>query len=134
MASSDTSTGNGLPPERQQMAENSIAEYVTQYHQVAAQRDELMKENTGLKTRVAELKAMLEVAELAVSQMESKLDVAGSVRDEAVRRKAEIMAVLGAMLAIGRAFEIENEPLIRDKPDAEIAPSAPTGVAVVDGS
>lgn len=125
---SEITNGNGLPPARE-----AIIDQAHRLHQeVAHHRDMLLREVSECRTEIAGLKAQLQIAELAASQLQSRSDAAGSVRDDAVRREAEVRAVLGAMLAIGRAFEIENQPLIREVADAKAPAAAPTGIAAGD--
>jgi hypothetical protein len=122
-------TGNGgtveLPPARE-----AVIDQAHRLHQeVAHQRDLLLRREADLMTEIAGLKAQLSVAELTASQLQSKMDITLSIRDEAVARRASVEAVLRSMLAIGRAFEIQNEPLIKEVNDEEIASPPPARVS-----
>jgi len=101
--------GNALPPPRE-----AIIEQAHRLHQeVAHERDTLRKQLSDALTVIKGLEAQLAVAELESSQQRSRTESAMSVRDEAVGRRASVEAVLQAMMAIGRSFIIQNEPLVR---------------------
>ena len=125
-------TGNGMTPELPPAREAIIDQAHRLHQEVAHQRDMLLREVSECRTEIAGLKAQLQIAELTASQLQSRMDAAGSVRDEAVGRRAEVEAVLGSMMAIGRAFQIANEPLIKEAVHAEAPAAAPTGVATGD--
>jgi hypothetical protein len=122
MASDVTSTNGELPPAREAIVEQGLR--ISQ--EVAAERDSLRLLLSERDTTIAGLKAQLEIAELAMSQMGNRTADMMAARDEAVARRAEVETVLGSMMAIGRAFRIANEPLIKEVEDAEVAsPSIP---------
>lgn len=114
--------GNGtyedLPPAREAVVEQGLR--IQQA--TAAERDRLERLLAERDTRIAELKAMLEVAEVAVTQLESRVASSTLVRDEAVARRAEVETVLASMLALGRAFSIQSNPLITGEGDHEQNP------------
>ena len=103
--------GNGdLPPARV-----AVIDQAQRIHQeVAHQRDMLLRREADLMTEIAGLKAQLSIAELTASQLQNRMDSTTAVRDEAVARKVEAETVLGSMMAIGRAYQIQNEPLVRE--------------------
>ena len=124
----ETTNGNGLPPARE-----AIIDQAHRLHQeVAHHRDMLLREVSECRTEIAGLKAQLQIAELTASQLQSRMDAAASVRDEAVARRASVEAVLQSIMALGRAFDIQNEPLIKEVADAEAPAVSPTGVAAGD--
>jgi chromosome segregation ATPase len=122
MAASNATNGNvELPPARE-----AVIDQAHRLHQeVAHQRDMLLKREAELMTEIAGLKAQLEIAELTASQLQSKMDTTTAIRDEAVARRAAVETVLSSMMALGRAFQIANEPLIKeaDHEDAALHPA-----------
>ena len=98
----------GLPPAREAVVEQGLR--IQQA--TAAERDRLIDMLSQRDTEIASLKAMLDVAELSVTTMESRVLTATLTRDEAVARRAEVETVLASMLALGRAFQIKSTPLI----------------------
>lgn len=129
MASSNGNTtveldlSSPLPPARE-----AVIDQAHRLHQeVSHERDTLRLRVADLMTEIAGLKAQLQIAELSVSQLQNKMDSTMSIRDDAVTRRAEVETVLSAMMALGRAFQIQNEPLIKEADDAEAVP--PTRVS-----
>jgi len=117
--SSETAITNGdLPAVREAIVEQGLR--ISQ--ETAAERDALRLRVADLMTEIAGLKAQLEIAELTASQLQSKMDSTMAIRDEAVVRRAEVETVLSAMMALGRAFQIQNEPLIKEVEDDENVP------------
>jgi len=121
MASDVTQPNGELPAVREAIVEQGLR--ISQ--ETAAERDMLRRREADLMTEIAGLKAQLSIAELTASQLQSKMDAANAVRDEAVVRRAEVETVLSAMMALGRAFQIQNEPLIKEVKDEEIASPPP---------
>ena len=119
---SETTNGNSLPAPRE-----AIIEQAHRLHQeVAHERDTLRKQLSDALTVIKGLEAQLAVAELESSQQRSRTESAMSVRDEAVGRRASVEAVLQSMMAIGRSFIIQNEPLVRatEADNEEVSPTA----------
>jgi len=113
-------TGNGiqadqaeLPPPREAIVEQGLR--IQQ--ETAAARDRLERALSERDTEIAGLKAMLEVADVTITQLESRVATSTLVRDEAVARRAEVETVLASMLALGRAFSIQSNPLITGNGD-----------------
>ena len=115
---SETITNGDLPAVREAIVEQGLR--ISQ--ETAAERDALRLRVADLMTEIAGLKAQLEIAELTASQLQSKMDSTMAIRDEAVVRRAEVETVLSAMMALGRAFQIVNEPLIKEVEDDENVP------------
>ena len=82
-------------------------------------RDEAVAEAMRLKAEATGLKVTIDALEAQLANAQSKTKTAELIRDEAVARRAAVEAVLGSMMAIGRAFQIQNEPLVREIPEAE---------------
>ena len=121
MASNATNGNVELPPARE-----AVIDQAHRLHQeVAHERDTLRRREADLMTEIAGLKAQLEIAELTASQLQSKMDTTTAIRDEAVARRAEVETVLKSVMALLRAFQIANEPLIKeaDNEDAALHPA-----------
>ena len=106
-----------LPPPREAIVEQGLR--IQQ--ETAAERDLLRREVSGLKSDMAGFKVAIEALQAQLADADSRVQSMTMVRDEAVRRQAEVEAVLGSMLAIGRAFEIQSQPLIRERSDEDIS-------------
>ncbi len=127
-------TGNGmqeqgstaLPVPREAIVEQGLR--IQQ--ETAAERDALRREVSGLRSDIAGYKVMVEALQSQVSDADSRVQTMTLVRDEAVARRASVEAVLRSMLAIGRAFTIENEPMIRELGNAEDNRQAPAARVV----
>jgi len=117
-----SNNGNAeLPAPREAVVEQGLR--IQQ--ETAAERDALLRREAELMTEIAGLKAQLSVAELTASQLQSKMDSTMAIRDEAVARRAEVETVLSAMMALGRAFQVSNTPLIKEAVDEEAASPSP---------
>ena len=112
---SDTN-GNSLPPARE-----AVIDQAHRLHQEVAHERDLLRLKVGdLMTEIAGLEAQLQIAELTASQLQiSDGQHICLSRDEAVARRAECEAVLRSIMSIGRAFRIDNEPLIRETTEDE---------------
>ena len=108
-----------LPPPREAIVEQGIR--IQQ--ETAAERDLLRREVQQLKADIAGYKVAIEAQQAQLAEADSRVATMTLVRDEAVGRRAEVEAVLRSMLAIGRAFSIENEPLIKRTDDYEEDPA-----------
>ena len=104
-----------LPPPREAIVEQGIR--IQQ--ETAAERDLLRREVQQLKADIAGYKVAIEAQQAQLAEADSRVATMTLVRDEAVGRRAEVEAVLRSMLAIGRAFSIENEPLIKRTDDED---------------
>ena len=105
--------GGELPAARQAAVEQGLATF----HEIAAERDALREEVLHLKGDVAGFKVALEAKDAQRVDMESRTHSMRIERDDAVARRAVVETVLGSMMALGRAFQIENAPLIRERDD-----------------
>jgi len=114
-------TNGELPAVR----ESLVAQAERVHQEILHDRDTIRRLLSERDTTISGLKAQLEVAELAMSQMANRTADMMAARDEAVARRAEVETVLGSMMAIGRAFRIQNEPLIKEVNDEEIASPPP---------
>ena len=125
---SDVTNGD-LPPARE-----AVIEQAHRLHQeVAHERDELRKRVAELMTEIAGLKAQLQIAELNVAQLENKAASAMATKDEAVARQVNVESVLRSIMALGRAFNVQNEPLIKET--SEYADQTPVDRGIAgDGS
>ena len=111
-----TASPNGdLPPIREAL----VAQAERVHQEILHERDTLRARLLDADTAIAGLKAQLSVAELTASQLQNRMDSTMAVRDEAVARRAAVEAILASMMAIGRAFQIENTPLVRETTEEE---------------
>jgi len=99
-----------LPPVREAL----VAQAERVHQEILHERDLLRRSLSDAETAIAGLKAQLQIAELTASQLQNRMDSTMAVRDEAVARRAAVEAILASMMAIGRAFQIENTPLVRE--------------------
>ena len=97
-----------LPPPREAIVEQGLR--IQQ--ETAAERDLLRREVSGLKSDMAGFKVAIEALQAQLADADSRVQSMTMVRDE---------AVLGSMLAIGRAFEIQSQPLIRERSDEDVS-------------
>jgi hypothetical protein len=112
-----TTNGNGnLPQDRQAAVEHGL----TQYHTMAAERDALAKENSELKTQIAGLKVAFEAQSAQLTTMESRIQSATVVRDQAVADRAVWEILFISIQAQLRAFVVPATPLVKDKTDVVI--------------
>jgi len=111
----DTAQVNGseLPASRQAAVEQGLATF----HEIAAERDALRDEVRQLKSNEAGYKVALEAKDAQMADMESRVNTMTIVRDQAVARYVEVQTVLEAIMALGRAFQIQNAPLVRQRND-----------------
>jgi len=100
--------GNGLPPTREAVVEQGLR--IQQ--ETAAERDHLRREVSGLRSDIAGYKVAVEALQAQLAEADSRVASSTAVRDEAVRRAAEVETVLASMLALGRAFSIKHQPHI----------------------
>ena len=99
--------GNGEPSPK----ELEIAKYL------AGQSDErnaFAAEVARLKQRIAELEAIQELHSSFITTLESRVASAYAVRDKAVAEAEKNKAINAAALAVLRAGEVENVPLVRE--------------------
>ena len=102
-----------LPPVRE-----AIIDQAHRLHQeVAHERDTLRREVSELKSDIAGYKVMIDALQTQLAEADSRVASMTTVRDDAVRRRAEVETVLASMLALGRAFQIKSEPLITGSSD-----------------
>jgi len=106
---SDTTNGD-LPPVR----ENLVAQAERVHQEILHDRDMLRAKLSEANTTIDGLKAQLSVSELEASQLRNRADNSVAIVNEAIARRAAVEAVLASMMAIGRAFQIENTPLVRE--------------------
>lgn len=84
-----------------------------------AERDALRREVSGLKNDIAGYKVAIEAMQTQLADADSRMQTMTVVRDEAVRRQAEVETVLASMLALGRAFSIKSKPHITGTGDQD---------------
>ena len=72
---------------------------------------------TACRADIAAYKVMVEALQAQLAEADSRVASMTAVRDDAVRRQAEVETVLASMLALGRAFQIKSEPLITGSGD-----------------
>jgi mannose-1-phosphate guanylyltransferase len=105
--------GNPLSPARA-----AIVEQGNRIHQeVAHERDLLRDEVMRLKSDIAGYKIALEAKDAQITEVESRMQSAYAVRDEAVFKAAKHETANAAALAVLRVAEVENAPLIKEIPD-----------------
>jgi len=105
----------GLPPAREAVVEQGLR--IQQ--ETAAERDMLRREAAGLRNDIAGYKVAVEALQAQLAEADSRVASSTAVRDEAVRRAAEVETVLASMLALGRAFTIKHQPHITGDGDAQ---------------
>lgn len=101
--------GNGLPPTREAIIEQGLR--IQQ--ETAAERDDLRREVAQLKSDIAAYKVAVEAMTMQLAQADSRVATLQLTTDQAVARRAAVETVLEGMLALGRAFQIGNVPLVR---------------------
>jgi ribosomal protein L29 len=106
-------TNGNLPPAREAL----VAQAERVHQEIAHERDELRKLVSELRTEIAGLKAMLNVSELQNTNLESRVSTALALRDQKVAEAEQSKAVLRSIGAQLRAFNVEAEPLVREKPE-----------------
>lgn len=109
-------TEEELPEDRKAMAENSIAQYVKQYHTVAAERDEVVKENTKLKVDVELANVSLVGKEAVIADLESRMQSAYLERDRAVADREKYYSICRSLRAVLNEFEVDAQPFIKETP------------------
>jgi len=104
-----------LPPTREAVVEQGLR--IQQ--ETAAERDHLRREVSGLRNDITGYKVAIEALQAQLAEADSRVASSTMVRDEAVRRAAEVETVLASMLALGRAFTIKHQPHITGDGDHE---------------
>lgn len=109
---------NGPPPQQQvqlpQDREHAVASGIAQYHQTAHERDQLQKEVAALKTDMAGYRVINDAQAAQLAAMESKIETAMLVRDQAVADRAKYEALFITFMAQLRAFNVPAAPLVRE--------------------
>ena len=105
-------TNGNLPPIR----EGLVAQAERVHQEMMHERDELRKALAERDTKIASLEAVINVVELSNTQLESRANTAMLLRDQKVAEAEQSKAVLRSIAAQLRAFDIEAEPLVREKP------------------
>ena len=105
--------GNGEQARREQEFASWLAKQSTERDESVAESARVKAENVGLRVTIEALQAQL-------SDADSKAQTAMLLRDDAVARRAAVETVLASMMALGRAFQIQNEPLVREIPEDEV--------------
>ena len=72
-----------------------------------------------LKTEMAGYKVALEAKDAQIAEIESRMQTAYAVRDEAVALREKYLAVCMSVNALMHTFEIPNAPLVRNIPEDE---------------
>jgi ATP/maltotriose-dependent transcriptional regulator MalT len=127
-------TNGELPPVR----ESLVAQAERVHQEMLHERDALRRLLSERDTRIAGLEAQLQIAELNVSQMQSRIESSTSITNDAVARRAQVETVLASIMALGRAFNIQNQPLIhateQESGHVELDPiHRPGGIIPIDG-
>jgi hypothetical protein len=95
-------------------AREAVIEQAQRIHQeVAHERDVLQRKLYDAEASIAGYKVATEAQASQLASMESRMQEAILKRDQEVARRAAVEAALSSMLAIGRAFQIKSEPMIR---------------------
>jgi hypothetical protein len=106
--------GNGkeatLPEDRQAAVAYGLAQFQT----ICAERDASHRENIALKTENAGLKVAVEALEAHRTEMESRVQSATLVRDQAVADRAVYETLFVSIQAQMRAFAVPAAPLVKD--------------------
>jgi hypothetical protein len=113
MTDTTKTNGNG---DQQARREQEFAQWLAKQ---STEREEATTEALRLKAESTGLKVTIDALEAQLAHETSKTQSAMLVRDEAVARRAELEAVLKSVQSVLRAFQIQNEPLVREIPEAE---------------
>ena len=113
MTDTDTTNGNGPSPRALE-----IAQYIDGHK---AERDSFAAEVMRLKTEMAGYKVALEAKDAQIAEIESRMQTAYAVRDEAVALREKYLAVCMSVNALMHTFEIPNAPLVREIPTDEVS-------------
>ena len=106
----EVTNGNGLPNDRQAAIEYGLVQFQT----IAAERDDLHKENIALKTEIAGLKVAFEAQQAQINDMDSKVSTMSLIRDQAVADRTVYEVLFVSLQAQMRAFAVPSAPLIKD--------------------
>jgi uncharacterized protein YhaN len=115
MSDTEKANGNDLPASRQAAVEQGLA----LYHETAADRDALREQVRQMQSQIAAYKVALEAKDAQTADMESRVNTMMIVRDEAVSRRVEVETILETIMAVGRAFQIQNAPLVKPRNDED---------------
>lgn len=107
--------GNGKQPELTERRKAAVEHGLTQYQQLADERDKLEAETRELRTQIAGYKVAAEADNSRILQLESRANSMVLERDQAIADLAVYQALFVSIKAQLRAFNVPNEPLIRDK-------------------
>jgi chromosome segregation ATPase len=102
-------TPDDLPENRKA----AVAHGLAQYQRLAAQADEMADEIARLKVEMAGLKVVCEAQRSQLNESESRLQSAYAVRDQAVDQRAVYESLFTSLLAMLRAHNVPNAPLVR---------------------
>ena len=103
-----------LPEERKAAVAAAVDYHQTSYQLALTKIDDLQKELLSHKGDIAGYKVALEAKDAQLNDERSHRQTAMLVRDQAVAEAEKYRTICGAMLAVLRAHEIENGPLIRN--------------------
>src|SRR5215203_5222491 len=132
MNTTPTTHVNGPPqqvqlPQLPQDREHAVASGIAQYHQTAHERDQLQKEVAALKTDMAGYRVIIEAQTTQLNNMESKIETAQMMRDQAVADRAKYEALFITFMAQLRAFNVPAAPLVREARPADDGSGDPSG-------
>jgi hypothetical protein len=102
----------GLPDEYQQVVRYSTARQM----KVAADLEAAKAEVASLRLQIADREVREKALQSLIAEMESRVNTMMAVRDEAVARSATLQSLHTSVLAMMRAHEIPNAPLINEPP------------------
>ena len=108
--------------------QNAFEQGLIQYHETAAERDELKAEVARLRTEISAYKVMIEGHTAQQNEMLSRVQTMVMVRDQAVADRAKYEALFVMLNAQMRAFAIPAAPLVaaaKEEPDGMIEADGP---------
>lgn len=103
-----TPTNGDLSPARQHAVEQGLA----LYHQVAEERDALLKEVGKLRSDIAGYRVAIDAKDAIMADLESRIVTMQMVRDEAVAHKIKWEVFFAGLWAQMRAYQVPAAPLI----------------------
>lgn len=93
----------------------AISYGLEQYQRMSQEREEAIRVRDELQVTVRGYKVAMEAQDARILDLESRNNSLTIERDAAVAHRTKWEVLFASMLAQLRAFEVPNEPLIRDK-------------------
>jgi hypothetical protein len=99
-----------LPDDRKAAIEYGL----TQFQTIADERDRLFQEVRELRSMLAEREVALDARQAHIADMESRVNSAMMIRDQAVADRAKYETMFISIFAQLRAFDVPTAPLVRE--------------------